>query len=78
MNEKKEKPRTKEIGGEKYFYLWSAADYLGMSERSLSREINRKHIRWLDHLGGKFILPAWCDEWVLNRIQAPRPIKQTR
>lgn len=73
--EKQEKPRFKEIGGEKYFYLWSAAEYLGMSDRSLSREMNRKNICYLDHLGGKYILPAWCDEWLLRRtVQARKTI----
>ena len=76
MNEKQERPATKKICGENYYYLWKAAEMLGMSERSLSREINRKNIRWLDHLGGKFIHPDWCQEWILAHIVQPR--KSTR
>ena len=72
MTVKQDRPKTKEIRGEKYFYLWKAAEELGISERSLSREINKKNIRYLDYLGGKYILPAWCDEYLSQHIVQPR------
>lgn len=70
----KEKPEMKEIFGKKYYYLWKAAVVLGISDRSLSREINKKNIRYLNYLGGKYILPEWCDEYIMHRIVQPRKI----
>ena len=72
MEKEQTRPKTKEICGEQYFYIWSAAEYLNISVRSLSRLMNKKFIRYLNYLGGKFILPAWCDEWMMRRVVQPR------
>ena len=69
---RKEKTDVVEICGERYYTLHKAAEVLGISERSLSREINRKNIKWLDHLQGKLFHPLWCEEWVQHRTVQPR------
>lgn len=60
------------INNENYYTLHKTAVTLGISERSLRREVARKNIRYLRHPQGLLFHPSWCDEWVSRYTVQPR------
>lgn len=47
---------------------------LDMSESTLNRECNKRHIRYLQTKHGKVFAPEWVDEYYERLIVAPKKV----
>lgn len=61
------------VNNELYYTITEAALVLGISEKTLRREMNRRKIQIFPHPSkGYLFLPVWLDEWIQSRIIKPR------
>ena len=61
------------LNGKMYYDITGAAPRARLSDRTLRREINRKHIRCLFHPSlGFLFLQEWIDEYLESKIIVPR------